>query len=240
MRPALFAISACAVLAGCSGELPDSNADTSASEGGGLFSSLRAPVTPENVTPTKAPLRKLPLAGGDVVLVEFDGYCIDPETWESRATNGFAIMASCNILSGGQSGANVAPLLLTVAVGPKGGGLPSPQGLASSAEARLLEGGDSDGVVLAHLDAGGDGIIQDGDPRHWRGAFLHGTRLVSLALYAPKGSAYSDARGGEFLRRAAGRISAASPKPDDAVSATEAQTAAPAGGNSLLNRLFNR
>jgi hypothetical protein len=153
------------------------------------------------------------LVRGDVVVSATQGYCVDPDTLRARGSNGFAMLASCRILSGGAEGPLVAPVLITVTVGPKGSGadLPEPQTLAAISAAPLLNATMSDGLVLARLGGGGQDVLENGDPRYWRGAFVQGTRLVVLALYAPMGSELTGRAGGALLSDLHTRIRADSP-----------------------------
>lgn len=158
------------------------------------------------------PLAKVNLAGGDVVVSGPEGYCIDPETRRTGAARGFAALASCRILTGGEAGPWVEPVLMTVTAGPRGTGeaLPAPEALAALIGAPLLEGETRDGLVLAHLGEGGAEMLAGGDPRHWRGVFLQNGRMVGLALYAPKDSPMSGTAGAGLLHRLKARIDAQS------------------------------
>lgn len=163
--------------------------------------------------PGPAPLRRVSVAGGDVVVSATDGYCVDPETLVARGGGGFVMLASCHILSGGTEGPNVPPVLVTVTVGPEGSGAvpPDAQTLAAISAAPLLSASQRGGLVLARLGQGGEEILEGGDPRYWRGAFVQGTRLVIMALYAPTGSALAGGAGGRLVSEVHARIRADSP-----------------------------
>lgn len=185
------------------------------------------------------PLSRAAIAGGDVVVAGPDGYCIDPTTLQSRFERGFAIIASCHILSDGRLGFDVDPMLVSVTVGPRGDttDLPDPSVIAEAAGAPLLAAKRHDGFVTVHLGAGGNAVLPGGDQRYWRGAFVVGERLVGLALYAPENSALAGAAGETMLARVRTRIiSQSSPDAPPLVSA--ARQKPDTGG--LFERLFNR
>lgn len=227
-------------LSGCDGAMPNSNPAAGKTAGAGGFVSTLMVGAPDKPQARKIPkpLARVRLAGGDVVVAGPDGYCLDPVTVENSAERGFVLIASCHILSGGIVGASVEPVLVTVTVGPKGTvtDIPSPQQLAVTAKAPLLGGGTEAGFVVAHLGANGDAVLDNGDARHWRGAFLQGDRLVGLALYAPKGSAYAASRGGAFLDRVHAKIVSQSPGGSAPAPALKKNR----GEENLLGRLFDR
>lgn len=183
----------------------------------------------------KKPLAKVTLAGGDVIVSGPDGYCIDPETRSTGAQRGFAVIASCRILSGGKTGPNVSPMMLTVTVGPKGDAqdLPTPEALAEVSEAKLLDWKISGDRVFAHLQSGGSVMFDGADTRYWRGAFLQGDRLVGLALYAPRGSDLSGKGGATMLARVKDGIARQSG------SARPVTAAEPKRTGGFLSRLIN-
>ncbi len=162
------------------------------------------------------PIRRAALAGGAVVVAGPRGYCIDPVTVESDGVTGFAVLASCRILAGPAAGPEVEPALVTVTVGAEAPApvLPDPATLARLAGSPARAGESRGGLVLAQIQEGGDRVLEGGDPRHWRGAFLLGTRLVSLAVYAPAGSALAADRGRDMLTAVRRAIVRASPEPD--------------------------
>ncbi|MCR8549056.1 dihydroxy-acid dehydratase [Salipiger sp. P9] len=230
-------------LAGCLQTAPDTAPpDEAAENGGGLFGGLFAAggEPPEPQRPT--PLARADLVRGDVVVAGPEGYCVDPVTLARRAGRDFAVIASCNILSGGKAGMFVEPMIMTVTVGgiDSAAALPAPSALALQAGQELIGGSTRDGLVAAQLAGGGTEVLEDGDPRYWRGAFLHNGRMIGLALYAPRGSFLAGADGREMLRAVQTRIlrlspEAAPPRPEDE------QTAPPpaaAAGDGLFGRLF--
>lgn len=148
------------------------------------------------------PLKRTMLAGGEIAVAGPDGYCIDRQTRLDDGASGFVLIAPCTHTDGGDGpDGSVAPLVVSVTVGPPGAAddLPEPDALAALAGAPLISGQTQDGLVLVHLSDGGQSAIPDGDARHWRGAFLQKGHLVGLALYAPEGSALADADGAAFL-----------------------------------------
>ncbi|MBS0125697.1 dihydroxy-acid dehydratase [Thetidibacter halocola] len=233
----------CLVLAGCAGVVSDSGSDSAQSGGGGLFAALAAPAAgaegaAQDDTATRPrmprPLARVRMARGTVVVTPPPGYCIDPIT--AQAQRGFAVIASCRILTGGAVATQVPPMIVTVALGPRGTAedLPSPQALADALGEPIVSGQSGKDMVTAHLAGGGGEVLPGGDSRHWRGAFVQSGHLVGLALYAPAGSDLAGAEGGVMLDRvrasiASGSGGAAPPKAADAGS--------PPG---LLGRLFNR
>lgn len=218
------------VLAGCLNTLPQSTPDGADAEARAGLAAFFAGAG----GPRRAPLAKASLAGGDVVVAGPDGYCLDPDTKRAGPERGFAVIASCHILSGGRAGRPVAPVLVTVTVGPRGDttDLPTPQVLAQAAGSELLDGDTRRSRVTAHLASGGDRMFEGSDPRYWRAAFLQGGRLVGLALYAPRGSALAGDRGEAMLGRVRDNIARLSPK--------AAGTARPKPAKGVLGRLFNR
>ncbi|SNS23473.1 dihydroxy-acid dehydratase [Antarctobacter heliothermus] len=224
------------LVSGCLGGVPQSNpdrAETEARDGLAAFFARSGPAAGRR----KAPLARASLAGGDVTVAGPDGYCVDPSTRRSAPERGFALIASCYILSGGKAGRPVVPMLVTVTVGPRGDStdLPTPKALAQAANAVLLDGNASSGRVTAHLADGGDGMFEGSDPRYWRAAFLQGDRMVGLALYAPRGSALAGDQGEAMITRVKDRIATLS-KATAPRKTTPTQK--PAGG--MLGRLFNR
>lgn len=166
-------------------------------------------------TTGRPPLQQAALEEGAVVVGGPGGYCIDPVTLERRAGRGFAVLASCQILSDGESGGFVDPMMLTVTVGPVEGAaaLPSPETMAAEAGQRVIAGGGVvDGLSLVHLAAGGNRVLPEGDPRHWRGAFRLNGRLVLMALYAPKDGTLAGRDGAAMLQAVRARITRLSPE----------------------------
>lgn len=173
--------------------------------GSGFFSSIRRPIGPVLVNAATA--------SGDVVLRGPEDYCIEGRSLKTRARGGFALMARCDILSGGEMGDPVALALLTATVTPyEGSELPGAARLAADfVDMQVLEALDRDGVRLLHLGQGGNARVPAADPRQWRATFLLNGYAVSLAAYGPKDSAVAGAGGRSLLLAMARAIRAASP-----------------------------
>jgi hypothetical protein len=177
------------------------------------------------------------LAGGQIVVSGPQGYCIDASTLRSSPRGGFAAIASCNILSGGTKGPIVEPVLLTVTVSPASGTPPGLPELATALQTSLLENRELSAVTAGLMATGGANAFQGSDPRHWRGAFLIGDKLIGLALYAPVGSPQVGMQGAAFLNTVSSRIRASS-----STSGPIAQQSQPATDPlaSRLGRLFGQ
>ncbi|MCL3881333.1 dihydroxy-acid dehydratase [Marivita sp. GX14005] len=152
------------------------------------------------------------LAGGAIVLSGPEGYCVDATSLRSTAAGGFAAIASCAILSGGQSGPLVEPALVTVTVARATRDAPSPEELARAMGAELLRTRKLKAVTAGHMASGGESAFLNSDPRHWRGTFVLNGRLIGLALYAPRNSPLIGNQGAAFLDSVAARIRANSGK----------------------------
>jgi len=167
-------------------------------------------------------LTRADLAGGAVTVLGPDGYCVDASTLRSTLSGGFAAIASCRILSGGQAGTIVEPGLVTVTVSRARGGVPTPDALAEALETELLATRELSALAVGQMATGGDTAFDGSDPRHWRGTFALGNHVVGLALYAPKGSPLVGPQGAAFLNTVSSRIRARSKASDR--SAEQSQT----------------
>lgn len=165
-------------------------------------------------TSGSAPLPSAKLAGGEIVVAGPSGYCVDPVTLSRGASRSFAVLASCNILSGGEEGMFAEPMMVTITVGPRSQSpaIPAPEALAAEAGQPLVTGGVRDGLATALLGNGGGEVLDDGDPRYWRGAFVENGHLIGLALYAPEGSRLVGRDGAEMLGRVHRQIMRLSPE----------------------------
>lgn len=148
------------------------------------------------------------LANGAVVVSGPEGYCVDASTLRSTLGGGFAAVVSCNILTGGDTGPIVEPVLVTVTVSRANGDAPTPDILAAALETELLRNQELSSVTVGQMANGGQTAFEGSDKRHWRGAFVLGNRLVGLALYAPEGSPLAGAQGAAFLNIVSSRIRA--------------------------------
>ena len=162
------------------------------------------------------PLKAARLAEGSVVVAAPEGYCIDPSSFRDRDGGAFALVASCQILSGGKEGISVPPVIMTVTIAPEGTApaIPSSGALAIAVGMNSVAGkSDADGIAMVQVSDGGDGVFTGADPQFWRGALRLHSRLVGLALYAPEGSSFVGLDGEILLRRFAGRLKAQNPDP---------------------------
>ena len=167
----------------------------------------------EQAKASGAPLVWTALGRGDVIVKGPRGYCVDPLTVDKRAGGGgFAVIASCNILSKGATGPQVPAVLVSVTVGPKdrNATVPTAETIATLAGTTLQSEQSLDGVVLAQLAEGGATLIENGEDRYWRAAFVQSDRLVSLAMYLPEGSNLAGSDGAKLLASVVNEIQTAS------------------------------
>ncbi|SHH47452.1 hypothetical protein [Marivita hallyeonensis] len=199
---------------------------------GGSLSFLDASTDPANFAAASAQL-----AGGAIVVSGPDGYCVDASTLRATRVGGFAAVASCNILSGGETGPIVEPVLVTVTVSRATGPAPEPSDLARALGTELLSNREMSAIIAGRMASGGETAFQGSDPRHWRGAFTLGPHMIGLALYAPQGSPLVGAQGAAFLNTVSSRIRANSAPAEQ--SAEQSQTT-PDPITAGLGRLFGR
>jgi len=158
-------------------------------------------------------LRKASLLGGDVVVRGPEGYCVDRRSLRHSDTSGFALLASCESLSGVR-GQPVEPVLMTVSVAPGGPEVQRPGATeiaALMAPAQVLAAHEDAGLALVNFASGGDKVLPGGDARHWRGGMVVNGHLVGLALYARKGGVMAGGDGRRMLTELARSIRRASP-----------------------------
>lgn len=143
---------------------------------------------------------------GDLVLAAPSGFCFDAQMETHTDQGGFALLARCERMSAFFGRRTEEGALLTATVGSIARGTPPPTTDAlrsvftsNRASARVLESrGEKDlSLVKMYLDGhnadGASGV-------HWRGAFVIGGHLVSVALYAPEGSSYLGDKGARLIR----------------------------------------
>ena len=162
---------------------------------------------------TRDALRKVQMYEGDVVVRGPAGYCIDRRTLRRARDGGFARLASCESLSG-LRGHGVEPLMMTISVMPDAPGAtrPTPGEIAAlMAPAEVIAAHETTDVTLVHFASGGDGVLEGGDARHWRGGMLLNGHLIALALYAREGSPMAGRDGRALLTDLARSIRRASP-----------------------------
>ncbi len=186
----------------------------------------------QNPQPRKA-LRRTSLVRGAVIVQGPRGYCIDAESLTSGGVSGgFALLASCESLLGKPADAPVDPAIMTVTVLPFSPRPIQPRAhemAKALAPHHVLDQINGDGLTIVHLATGGTEISSGVDPKHWRGAMLINGHMIGLAVYAPKGSALSDAAGLEVLiglaevLREASPVRAAKVMPDTARAAKNSQ-----------------
>ncbi|MGR3323495.1 MAG: hypothetical protein ACU0DK_16370 [Pseudooceanicola sp.] len=182
-----------ALLAGCL-EMPETS-------GGGPEDGLFAIVSTVS-RPVGDPIPQAPIAGGNLLVKGPVGYCVDRKSLRNRASGGFALLASCHVMTGGKSGPNVPPVVMTVSATRPEPGTPLSDRAALAAAfapALVLSQSDVKGLRLVHLGAGGDEAMRDADPRHWRGVMALNGYLVGLAVYGPEDSFSARAGGSAVL-----------------------------------------
>lgn len=182
---------------------------------------------------TRDALRKVSMYEGDVIVRGPAGYCIDRRTLRRGRDGGFVLLASCESLSG-LRGHGVEPLLMTITLLPDAPGAtrPTPSEMAAlMAPAEVIAAHETTDVTLVHFASGGDGVLDGGDARHWRGGMLLNGHLIGLALYARKGSPMAGKDGRALLTDLARSIRRASPARPVAPAATGTEPK-PAAGRS--------
>ncbi len=138
---------------------------------------------------TREVLRRVALYEGDVVVRGPGGYCIDHKTMRDGSRGAFVLLASCEALNGVR-GQGVEPVVMTVSVLPDTRGVTRPRAediAQLMAPAKVLATHELRDVALVHFASGGQGVLPDGDPRHWRGGMVLNGHLIGLALYSGKG-----------------------------------------------------
>ena len=146
-------------------------------------------------------LAQVSLAGGDVVVVAPDGYCIDRQTLRRIGPNGFAMIARCDTVGvrGGFAGYDLAVITVTTAAQQPGTGAPTVDAVVrSGGGARVLDRRSREGLALVRFGTGGHALEGVSDI-HWRGAFTLNGHLVGIGLYAPEGSPALGAGGAGLL-----------------------------------------
>ena len=200
-----------AILAALAGLTACAEMDQGGAQGEGLFA-----IVSTVSRPVGDPLPQAPIAGGDILIKGPPGYCVEGRSLRNRASGGFALLASCHVMTGGKSGAEVAPAVMTVSAQAMAGGVqvPDRRALAQAfAPSQVLAQSSVKGLTMVHLGQGGDTAVPDADPRHWRGAMALNGYLVSLAVYGPKDSAEAGAAGSALLVELAEALRRARPAP---------------------------
>ena len=194
--------------------------------------------------------REARLGAGTVIVIPPVGYCLDRSSITDRPSGGFALIASCESLTGRMGSVAVDPAVITVTVSGPGENRDQPQAarLAQALpEGTALNEINGDGLTVVHVE-GRAGALPGarGDARHWRGAMVVNDRLVGLALYSAEGSNLAGADGERMLVTLAELIRENSPflpgnpGPDNASAAPQpaGDTAEPQPLRKLFGRLF--
>lgn len=161
-------------------------------------------------------LRAVAFHDGAVMVTGPRGYCIDRASINRDAGGRFALLASCESLTG-QPGITVAPAVMTVAVLPRGTAAAQPDATAMAAALgpdAVRRSEEGDGITLVQVTNGGETILPGGDPSHWRASMMINGYIVGLAAYGPNGGDIAGPRGRDLLRDLAEAVRAAS-TPDD-------------------------
>lgn len=157
-------------------------------------------------------LQSVAFYNGAVTVTGPSGYCIDRASVKSDAGGRFALLASCESLTG-QPGIAVPPAVMTVAVLPRATAAVQPDATAMADALgpdtvhRTEEG---DGITLVQVANGGEEILPGGDPVHWRASMMINGHIVGLAVYGPKGGEIAGPRGRALLRDLAEALRTAS------------------------------
>lgn len=139
---------------------------------------------------------------GAVTVAGPAGYCIDRASIKSDAGGRFALLASCESLTGQPSFA-VEPAVMTVAVLPRADATAAPDATAmTDAVGRdtVRRAEEGDGITLVQVAHGGETVLPGGDPRHWRAGMMINGHVVGLAAYGPRDGEIAGPRGGALLR----------------------------------------
>jgi hypothetical protein len=157
-------------------------------------------------------LRSVAFYEGAVTVAGPRGYCIDRASIKSDSGGRFALLASCESLTG-QPGVAVEPAVMTVAVLPRADAT-APPDAAAMAEAvghdTVRHAEERDGITLVQVANGGETILPGGDPTHWRAGMMINGHVVGLAAYGPKDGDIAGSQGSALLRDLADALRTAS------------------------------
>lgn len=218
------------ILGGCVKPSQDGAARSTMPTGKSLLATVM-----NTAKPTKAPLKKAPLAGGALLATAPDGYCIDPASLKRS----FAIVSSCQAL--GASGApDVPALMMTISTSTrkKGETLPSAEQFADALGAEMIAGQSASDFVAVNVRGKRGNGPRGSDRRHWRGAATKGNYVIGFALYAPEGTIMARAPGGAFLADMVPNLALARSQTTPEVSQAPRRSEGKKEG--LLAGLFNR
>lgn len=159
-------------------------------------------------------LSKVMFYDGDVTVAGPRGYCIDPRSVKRGASGSFALLASCESLTG-RAGVVVDPAVLTVSVLPRRVGARQPNSAEMTSALvpdKVLLGFDGDGISLVHVASGGRAVLPAGDPSYWRAGMVINDHLIGLAIYGPKGGVVAGDAGRDLLMDLAEELREQSPQ----------------------------
>jgi len=157
-------------------------------------------------------LRTVAFYDGAVTVAGPRGYCIDRASIKQDAGGRFALLASCESLTG-QTGIAVDPAVMTAAVLPRATAAAPPDVTAMTnalGPDTVRRAEESDGITLVQVANGGETVLPGGDPAHWRASTIINGHIVGLAAYGPKGGAIAGPRGRDLLRDFADALRTAS------------------------------
>lgn len=147
-------------------------------------------------------MRTISFYDGAVTVDSPRGYCIDRASVRQDADGRFALLASCESLTG-EPGLAVAPAVMTVAVLPRTGETTPPDAAAMTQAVgpdTVRRAEEDDGITLVQVANGGEAVLPQGDPAHWRASMMLNGHVVGLAAYGPKDGEIAGPQGRELLR----------------------------------------
>lgn len=178
-----------------------------------------------------APLPSLALRGGAVIAAGPDNYCVAPSV--SNPGNGFALLAACDVISGGKSRPSINALITTqvgdVASASVAGSEPVFRAFLETDAGRALlsRTATASTITIAELDSRQGQVtvvFDDTSPaafaglqqREWRSFVDVGDRLVTLTVRGLAGDPLSDARARALMNQAVGALRVANAQPNPA------------------------
>ncbi|MGR3760993.1 hypothetical protein ACUXV3_12805 [Roseobacteraceae bacterium NS-SX3] len=167
-------------------------------------------------------------ASGELTLSAPQGYCVDKRMLRQSPHEGFALLVQCGEPRRLFQAEDPAVITATIGKAAAGARAPAAADLARMVPgARITDSRDDMLLPLVRFDLPGHQAA-GASSTHWRGAFIYNGHLVSLALYAPEGSANLRVRGAMLLNELAGRTLEAS--------ASAGREPGAPGGNALRPR----
>ncbi len=151
---------------------------------------------------------------GDVTVSGPRGYCIDPQSLRRAPDGSFALLASCESLTG-TVGVLVDPAVMTVSVLPRQPGVVQPDSAAMTralAPDEVLQAYDGDGISLVRVRTAGLAALPEGDLSYWRAGMVINDHLIGLAIYAPMGGVVAGPAGRALLTDLAETLRRQSPE----------------------------